>query len=184
MSDEHLNHRHGVEFEHEDLGSRGIFGFMIGLVISGVVIYFIITGMYSFLDKYEQSQMSASSPLVKAEDAAKVGERRVTEDYVRNKFKENNAPLLEVDERGQLRDFVLDQEKQLNSYGWVDEKAGVAHIPIERAMELTAERGLPVCPQGCANAPAEASPKAPAKKAAEAAASQKAPAKKAAPKQP
>jgi len=169
MSDEHLNHGqsgHGVEFEREDLSSRGIFGFMIGLAITGVVIYFIITGMYSFLDKYEKTQMTSSSPLVKAEDAAKVGERRVTGDYVENRFKENNAPLLEVDERGQFHKFVMDQEKQLNSYGWVDEKAGVAHIPIERAMELTAQRGLPVCPQGCANAPAAASQKAPAKKTA------------------
>ncbi len=170
MSDEHLNHGqsgHGVEFEREDLSSRGIFGFMIGLAITGVVIYFIITGMYSFLDKYEKTQMTSSSPLVKAEDAAKVGERRVTGDYVENRFKENNAPLLEVDERGQFHKFVMDQEKQLNSYGWVDEKAGVAHIPIERAMELTAQRGLPVCPQGCGNTtPAAASQKAPAKKTA------------------
>src|SRR6267154_1745462 len=169
MSDEHLNHAHsghGVEYEREDLGSRGIFAFMIGLAITGVVIYFIITGMYSFLDKYEQSQMTASSPLVKTEDAAKVGERRVNGDYVRDKFKENNAPLLEVDERGQLRTFVLDQEKQLNSYGWVDEKAGVAHIPIKHAMDLIAQRGLPVCSQGCANATPEASEKTPVKKAA------------------
>ena len=167
MSDE-LNHGHaghGVEFEHEDLGSRGIFGFMIGLAITGVVIYFIITGMYTFLDKYEQSQMTSSSPLVKAEDAAKVGARRVTKDYVEKKFTDNGAPLLEVDERSQLHQFVLDQEKQLHSYGWVDEKAGVAHIPIERAMELTAQRGLPVCPQGCANVAATGQ-KAPAKKAA------------------
>jgi hypothetical protein len=41
----------------------------------------------------------------------------------------------------------MNQEKQLHSYGWVDEKAGVAHIPIERAMELTVQR-LPVRPQG------------------------------------
>jgi hypothetical protein len=38
----------------------------------------------------------------------------------------------------------MDQESQLNSYGWVDEKAGVAHIPIKRAMELLAQRGVPV----------------------------------------
>jgi hypothetical protein len=165
MSDD-LNHGHsghGVEFEHEDLGSRGIFGFMIGLAVTGVIIYFIITGMYTFLDKYEQSQMTASSPLMKAEDSAMVGARRVTKDYVEKKFTDNGAPLLEVDERGQLRNFVLDQEKQLNSYGWVDEKAGVARIPIERAMELMAQRGLPVCAAGCANA-AAASQKAPAKK--------------------
>ena len=169
MSDE-LNHGHpghGVEFEHGDLSSRGVFGFMIGLVISGVIIYFIIDGMYSFLDKYEQKQMTTSSPLVTKQEAAAVGERRVTQDYVEDKFKGNNAPLLEVDERDQLHKFVMDQEKQLNSYGWVDENARVAHIPIERAMELTAQRGLPICPQGCANpAPTPASQKAPAKKAA------------------
>lgn len=168
MSDEHLNHGHaghGVEFEREDLGSRGIFGFMIGLAITGVIIYFIITGMYTFLDKYEQSQMTASSPLMKAEDSAMVGARRVTQNYVENKFKDNGAPLLEIDERDQLHKFVMDQEEQLNSYGWVDEKAGVPRIPIQKAMELMEKRGLPVCPQpGCANV-AAAGQKAPAKKA-------------------
>ena len=167
MSDEHLNHGHsghGVEFEHEDLSTRGVFGFMIGLVVSGVIIYFIITGMYTFLDKYEQSQMTSSSPLVKAQDSAMVGARRVTKDYVEKKFTDNGAPLLEVDERGQLSTFVLDQEKQLHSYGWVDEKAGVAHIPIDQAMDMIAKRGLPVCPQGCANAAPAATEKAPAKK--------------------
>jgi hypothetical protein len=38
----------------------------------------------------------------------------------------------------------MNQENQLNSYGWVDQKAGVAHIPIERAMELLVQRGIPV----------------------------------------
>ena len=168
MSDEHLNHEHGhgVEFEHEDLSTRGVFGFMIGLVVSGVIIYFIITGMYTFLDKYEQSQMTSSSPLVKAQDSAMVGARRVTKDYVEKKFIDNGAPLLEVDERGQLSTFVLDQEKQLHSYGWVDEKAGVAHIPIDQAMDMIAKRGLPVCPQGCASATPAASKKTPAKKPA------------------
>lgn len=149
MSDEHLKHGqsgHGVEFEHQDLSTRGVFGFFVGLAITGVVIYFIVTAMYTFLDKYEQSQMTPSSPLMKAEDSAMIGARRVTKDYVENKFKDNGAPLLEVDERGQLGKFVMEQEKQLNTYGWVDEKAGVAHIPIERAMELTVGR-LPVRPQ-------------------------------------
>jgi len=33
---------------------------------------------------------------------------------------------------------------QLNSYGWVDQSAGVAHVPIERAMTLLAASELPV----------------------------------------
>jgi hypothetical protein len=152
MSDEMMNHGHPgheTEFEHEDLGTRGIYAFMIGLVVSGVVIYFIIVGMYSFLDKYERSQMTTASPLVSSSGAMT---RVMTQDEVDKLFKENGAPMLETNERGQLRDFLMDQEGQLNSYGWVDEKAGVAHIPIERAMELTVQRGLPVCPQGCADA--------------------------------
>jgi hypothetical protein len=168
MSDETLNHghgNHGVEFEREDLSTRGIFAFMIGLAIIGVVIYFIIIGMYRFLDNYERSQMTASSPLVKAEQAKEIGARRVTQDYVENRFKENGAPLLETDERGQLRDFLINQEKQLNSYGWVDEKAGVAHIPIDQAMKLIEQRGLPVRPQTGANT--NAAPNAASKKPAQ-----------------
>jgi len=165
MSDEHLNHGpsgHGVEYEHEDLSTGGVFGFFIGLAITGVIIYFIITGMYRFLDKYEQSQMTASSPLTKAEDSAMVGARSVTKNYVEKKFSDNGAPLLESNERQELGDFVLKQEKQLNSYGWVDEKAGVAHIPIKQAMDLIAQRGLPVRPNAVSNPAAD---KAPAKQA-------------------
>lgn len=147
-----MNHGHPgheTEFEHEDLATRGIYAFMIGLVVSGVVIYFIIVGMYSFLDKYERSQMTTASPLVTSSGAMT---RVMAQDDVDKLFKENGAPMLETNERGQFRDFLMDQEEQLNSYGWVDEKAGVAHIPIERAMELMVQRGVPVCPQGCADA--------------------------------
>jgi hypothetical protein len=166
MSDEMMNHSQpGPEpgFEREDLSPRGAFAFMIGLAIVGVAIYFIINGMYSFLDKYERSQMTTASPLVTSKGAMS---RVVTQDYMDKQFKENGAPMLEINERGQFRDFLMNQENQLNSYGWVDEKTGVAHIPIERAMELTVQRGLPVCPQGCADANTTAASKAPAQKSA------------------
>ncbi|HEX5081478.1 MAG TPA: hypothetical protein VFY40_05500, partial [Blastocatellia bacterium] len=29
-----------------------------------------------------------------------------------------------------------------NSYGWVDKSAGIAHIPIDRAKDLIADKGL------------------------------------------
>jgi hypothetical protein len=148
MSEEMTNHGqsgHGTEFEREDLSSRGVFVFMIGLAIVGLAIYFIIVGMYSFLDKYERSQMTTASPLVATSGAAS---RVVTKDYVEKQFKENGAPMLEDNERGQFSNFLMNQEQQLNGYGWADEKSGVAHIPIERAMELTVQRGLPVRPQG------------------------------------
>lgn len=38
-----------------------------------------------------------------------------------------------------LRELRAQEAAQLNSYGWVDQQKGVAHIPIDRAMELMAK---------------------------------------------
>ena len=35
------------------------------------------------------------------------------------------------------------EQELLQSYGWVDRAAGIARIPLQRAMELVAEHGLP-----------------------------------------
>jgi hypothetical protein len=32
--------------------------------------------------------------------------------------------------------YKQEQEQRLDSYGWVDRKAGTIHVPIDRAMEL------------------------------------------------
>lgn len=36
------------------------------------------------------------------------------------------------------------EQRALTSYGWVDPQKGVVHIPIDEAMKLTLQRGLPV----------------------------------------
>jgi hypothetical protein len=39
---------------------------------------------------------------------------------------------------------ILREEKaRVSTYGWVDKKAGVARIPVDRAMDILAEKGLP-----------------------------------------
>jgi hypothetical protein len=35
------------------------------------------------------------------------------------------------------------EDELLTTYGWIDERQGVVRLPIERAIELLAERGLP-----------------------------------------
>ena len=35
------------------------------------------------------------------------------------------------------------EEAALNSYGWVDKDAGIVKIPVDRAMEILAKKGLP-----------------------------------------
>ncbi len=55
-------------------------------------------------------------------------------------FKE---PVLQIDPVADLNAYQTEQQELLNSYGWVDKATGVAHIPIDRAIDLTIQQGLP-----------------------------------------
>lgn len=52
-------------------------------------------------------------------------------------------PRLEAVPGQQLREVRAAEDALLNSYGWIDRQAGVAHMPIDRAIRLLAARGLP-----------------------------------------
>ena len=53
------------------------------------------------------------------------------------------GPLLQVKPEEDLRWMREHNTLDLDSYGWVDRPRGVVRMPVERAMELIAERGLP-----------------------------------------
>lgn len=53
------------------------------------------------------------------------------------------APRLEARPGQTLQELRANEQARLHSYGWADEEAGVVRIPIERAMELIIQRGLP-----------------------------------------
>lgn len=52
-------------------------------------------------------------------------------------------PRLQTNPREDLFELRQSEERQLRSYGWVNKDAGIARIPIDEAMKLTLERGLP-----------------------------------------
>ena len=145
----HEEHRPGAGFEREDLGSRPIFGFLISLVIVGILIYYLLWGMFHFLDAYNRQHERPVSPMVIPEEETRTAGRVQIQQFP--------EPRLEENERTELNDFRYGEEERLDSYGWVDQSAGVVHIPITRAMELVAQRGLPTTPQAGAQ-PAPSSP--------------------------
>ncbi|MBV9572834.1 MAG: hypothetical protein JOY93_02180 [Acidobacteriales bacterium] len=128
-----------VEFERQDLGAKPILGFLLGLCVAGVILYFVIWGLYRFLDARERAHQPQQNPLVKAGTETSFAPEVDLEQFPK--------PRLEKYERVDFNRFRRDEEQRLNSYGWVDEQAGVLRIPIDRAMELTAQRGLPVTPR-------------------------------------
>lgn len=52
-------------------------------------------------------------------------------------------PRLQVDEPRTWQQQLAVEKAHIEGYAWVDQKAGVVSIPVERAMALVAERGLP-----------------------------------------
>lgn len=131
-------------FEHQDMQAAGVLYFLLGLVVVTVICMFGLKGMYAYLDHRERSTQEAVNPLLK-----KVPEdtRHIAPGYPQAAFP---SPRLEEDERGQLNSILQKEDDTLYSYGWVDEKAGTVRIPIERAMDLIAQRGLPVRSQSAA----------------------------------
>jgi hypothetical protein len=59
---------------------------------------------------------------------------------------EADAPLLEITPRDDLRRFERSEALFANSYGWTDRAHGFARIPVKRAMEVVAQKGLPGWP--------------------------------------
>ena len=55
-------------------------------------------------------------------------------------------PRLQTHPIRDLRDLRTAEDAVLNSYGWVDRRAGIVRIPIARAMELLAQRGVATAP--------------------------------------
>jgi hypothetical protein len=128
---------HG-DFEHQDLAPKGIFVFLIVLAVATIICIFLMRGFYDVLDKYERGHQPPMSPMVTnvPEDT-----RHVAPGYPQTVFPD---PKLEEDERTELGGIHMAEEETLYSYGWVDQQAGTVRIPIERAMDLIVQRGLPV----------------------------------------
>lgn len=166
MSNEpnHANTPGHGDYERRDIGSAGVLYFLGGLLLAGIAVFFIVNGVYWYLNKRFEAEQAPVSPLV---TNAPADTRHIPpqfgnnyEKYLKDSFP---APQLEIDERTQLNSVRLHEEDVLNTYGWVDQKAGTVRIPIDRAMDLIAQRGLPVRSQSTAEAQTAQSGPAPEK---------------------
>ncbi len=154
MSDatKHENTNGHGSFERQDLQVSGILYFLLGLGVVMLLCILGLRGLFVFLDDRERALQPPVNPLATNVPA---DTRHIPKDYEEKAFPD---PLLEKDEHTKIDDLRSKEEKTLYSYGWVDEKAGTVHIPIERAMDLIVQRGLPVRGQGAAGAAVAAPP--------------------------
>lgn len=52
------------------------------------------------------------------------------------------GPRIEADPTVDGERIVREATERLESYGWVNQRQGIAHVPIERAMQLLLDQGV------------------------------------------
>jgi hypothetical protein len=111
--------------ERKDVDVPALFTIVALLALSCIAIFIVVTIMMRYFKAHE--------PAVTA------GRTNIPVTHAR----EFPQPRLQVKPGASLAELRAAEESDLNSYGWVDRKAGIARVPINRAMQLLLERGLP-----------------------------------------
>ena len=112
-----------IGHETRDISVRVVTWTAIGLVVSAMVMYVTVGGLFHL---FKNLHPSASAP------------SRITTPGTLPP-----QPRLQTNPTGDLQQLREVEDAKLHSYGWIDKGAGVVRIPIDRAMDLLAQRGLP-----------------------------------------
>jgi hypothetical protein len=127
--------RAAPEFDR-DIDTTSVVSFGIGLALVMTIVLALVWFLVSFWKERQIARDPAPSPIAQANEPRLPPEPRL-----------QSAPGRDMQE---LR---AQETATLSSYGWVDRQAGIARIPIDRAIDLVLEKGLPVA------APETAAPK-------------------------
>jgi hypothetical protein len=111
-------------YERTDANIRSIRNFIVGLFVFIGISVLLMIGLFRFLYRTGQADMPAPTPMEA---------RRVLPP----------APRLQISPTNDIEALRNNEERMLNTYGWVDRNAGVVRIPVSRAIDLLLERGLP-----------------------------------------
>lgn len=138
MTDHHRPQHEPAEFDAE-IHVKAIFGVLAGLALLVAVSF---------------AGMGALSRFMKARSIARDPEPLPVAEA--NQPRPRPRAALQADPTADMVKYAKEEEAAISSYAWVDRANGIAQIPVERALEIVAERGLPVPPPLPAGAAAPA----------------------------
>jgi hypothetical protein len=116
---------HGHDHEYRDISFRSIIRFAVSIVLLVLVAYVLMWGAFELLADRAAKSDTPVSP-------------------VASRTQVPPGPRLQASAATDMRSFRAHEDSLLNGYGWVDKGTGVARIPIGRAIDIVAQRGLPV----------------------------------------
>ncbi len=137
-------------FEQSDVKITGILVFITALSIFVVVTAVLCYGIGKVINANMDKEDGPTSRWAKTVDIRQLG-NLPNNPEMQNKVAELTqqfpTPRVQVDDGNQdVADLHAREDLLLDNYSWVDATHAKVRIPIERAMELIAQRGLPVAP--------------------------------------
>lgn len=141
MSTEHPSHgqtangrpvHQDVSFEPTDVRTSPILKFLFYLGILVVFSYLLVWGIYGGLQKYWASTYTQPMP-----SRIEAGPTMPPEPRLQG------MPGHPVDPQQDMRDKIKADTDANKTFAWIDQKAGIAQIPVQDAMQLIVEKGLP-----------------------------------------
>jgi len=140
-------------YERSDIRVTGIIVFLTALAIFVAVTGVLCYGIGKVLNAWMNKQDGPNNHWVKSNvaDVRQLGNFPTNPD-LQNKVAELTqqfpTPRVQTDDGNQdIADLHAREDLLLDNYTRIDGKPDHVRIPIERAMELVAQRGLPVMPQ-------------------------------------
>lgn len=130
---QHAGDNPQVSFERKDINIVQITGFGIGLLIACMVTVFAMYALFAFFAHREDKVNPPNPPAMMAE-----------------KPTEPPAPRLQPEPLRELKQMHDNEDALIGSYGWVDQSKGIVRVPIDTAIDIVAQKGLPakVSPAG------------------------------------
>jgi hypothetical protein len=133
-------HNEDVAHEHSDINISKLVAFAIGLAAITAAVAALMWGLFRFLEKDAKARDVAASPSPLSAPAAQMPAKMAGSPV----FSPTPGPRLLTNEYAVLDEQRRKEEQRLTGYGWTDESAGVARMPVSEAKRLILERGLPV----------------------------------------
>jgi len=137
-------------YEASDVGVTGIVVFLTALAILVAVTGVLCYGIGKVINSRMNKEDGPNSKWTQTVDVRQLGNLPSSPE-LQNKISEMTqtfpTPRLLTDDGNQdVADMHAREDLLLENYTWADQSKGTVRIPIERAMELIAQRGLPVAP--------------------------------------
>ena len=126
MSEPHNLDNLEVAHEESDVNVRAILGWGLGLAGVALAVHVFLWWLIGFYEGQAQRAETRTYPLAAGQQDALPPE-----------------PRLQTTPQQDMRALTDAQRARLQGHEWIDRNAGIARIPIEDAMRIVVERGLP-----------------------------------------